>query len=166
MTLGEKIQKLRKQNGLSQETLAEKVTVTRQTISKWELNQSTPDLDFIAQLSNIFCVSSDYLIRDEMEDPDILPPPKKDVSLNRKRETYHFNHYICGRISCYLCMFDLRLFYRERNVMVYDCHCVNRGGMVFDTSLFSSKDKNCSENIIRSQHYSYPTISNSLIAIE
>ena len=40
MTLGEKIQKLRKQNGFSQEELAEKVTVTRQTISKWELNQS------------------------------------------------------------------------------------------------------------------------------
>ena len=40
MTLGEKIQKLRKQRGLSQETLAEKVTVTRQTISKWELGES------------------------------------------------------------------------------------------------------------------------------
>ena len=62
MTLGEKIQKLRKQQGLSQEALAEKVTVTRQTISKWELGQSLPDLDFIAQLSEIFNVSSDYLI--------------------------------------------------------------------------------------------------------
>ena len=40
MTLGEKIQKLRKQRGLSQEALAEKVTVTRQTISKWELGVS------------------------------------------------------------------------------------------------------------------------------
>ena len=64
MTLGEKIQKLRKQNGFSQEELAEKVTVTRQTISKWELNQSEPDLDFIAQLSNIFNVSADYLIKE------------------------------------------------------------------------------------------------------
>lgn len=61
MTIGEKIQKLRKQRGPSQEALAEKVTVTRQTISKWELGQSTPDLDFIAQLSDIFNVSSDYL---------------------------------------------------------------------------------------------------------
>ena len=67
MTLGEKIQKLRKQRGLSQEALAEKVTVTRQTISKWELGQSLPDLDFIAQLSDIFSVSSDYLIKDEMD---------------------------------------------------------------------------------------------------
>lgn len=45
MTLGEKIQKLRSRQRLSQEALAEKVTVTRQTISKWELDQSTPDLD-------------------------------------------------------------------------------------------------------------------------
>ena len=43
MTLGEKIQKLRKQRGLSQEALAEKVTVTRQTISKWELGKIVPD---------------------------------------------------------------------------------------------------------------------------
>lgn len=48
MTIGEKIQKLRKQRGLSQEVLVEKVTVIRQTISEWELGQSTLDLDFIA----------------------------------------------------------------------------------------------------------------------
>ena len=72
MAIGEKIQKLRKQRGLSQEALAEKVTVTRQTISKWELGQSTPDLDFIAQLSDIFNVSSDYLIKDEMTEPDAV----------------------------------------------------------------------------------------------
>ena len=77
MTLGEKIQKLRKQRGLSQEALAEKVTVTRQTISKWELGQSTPDLNFIAQLSDIFNVSSDYLIKDEMTEPDELPYKKR-----------------------------------------------------------------------------------------
>ena len=50
MTLGEKIQKLRKQRGLSQEALAEKVTVTRQTISKWELGKEYPDIfEYAAQ---------------------------------------------------------------------------------------------------------------------
>ena len=58
MTLGEKIQRLRKETGLSQEALAEKINVTRQTVSKWECNQSSPDLDFIAQLSDIFNVSA------------------------------------------------------------------------------------------------------------
>ena len=62
MTLGEKIQILRKQNGLSQEALAEKLAVTRQTVSKWELNRSMPDLDFIARLSELFHVSADYQI--------------------------------------------------------------------------------------------------------
>ena len=84
MTLGEKIQKLRKQQGLSQEALAEKVTVTRQTISKWELGQSLPDLDFIAQLSDIFNVSSDYLIKDEMTEPDELPYKKRDYRLSEQ----------------------------------------------------------------------------------
>ena len=84
MTLGEKIQKLRKQNGFSQEELAEKVTVTRQTISKWELNQSEPDLDFIAQLSNIFNVSADYLIKKELTKPDELP-------FRKKRYQYYFS---------------------------------------------------------------------------
>lgn len=84
MTLGEKIQKLRKQRGLSQEALAEKVTVTRQTISKWELGQSLPDLDFISQLSDIFNVSSDYLIKDEMTEPDELPYKKRNYRLSER----------------------------------------------------------------------------------
>lgn len=84
MTLGEKIQKLRKQQGLSQEALAEKVTVTRQTISKWELGQSTPDLDFIAQLSDIFSVTSDYLIKEDMIEPDELPYKKRQYRLSER----------------------------------------------------------------------------------
>lgn len=96
MTLGEKIQKLRKQRGLSQEALAEKVTVTRQTISKWELGQSTPDLDFIAQLSDIFNVSSDYLIKDEMTEPDELPYFRILADLERQYSNATEPLRICG----------------------------------------------------------------------
>lgn len=63
MTFGSRIQHLRKEKGLSQEALAEKLAVTRQTISKWELDQSTPEIDFISQLSNILDTSTDYLIK-------------------------------------------------------------------------------------------------------
>lgn len=77
MTLGKKLQKLRKRQGLSQEALAEKVKVTRQTISKWELDQSTPDLVYIDQLSGIFGVSTDYLIKADFEETDAAPLPKK-----------------------------------------------------------------------------------------
>lgn len=80
MTLGEKLQTLRKEQGLSQEALAAKVNVTRQTISKWELNQSTPDLALLAQLSDLFHVSTDCLIRNERTVPEELPAKKTRFS--------------------------------------------------------------------------------------
>ena len=61
MTTGEKIIELRKRNGYSQEELAEKLDVSRQSVSKWELNASTPDLERIVQMSELFHVSTDYL---------------------------------------------------------------------------------------------------------
>lgn len=63
MALGEKLTNLRKAKGLSQEQLAEELNLTRQTISKWELNQSAPDIDYLLQLSNFFGVTTDYLIK-------------------------------------------------------------------------------------------------------
>lgn len=61
MELGNKILELRKQEKLSQEQLAEKMNVTRQTISKWELNETTPDIKQAKELSKIFKVSLDEL---------------------------------------------------------------------------------------------------------
>ena len=72
MLLAEKILELRKQNGWSQEELAEKVGVSRQSISKWESAQSVPDLDKILVLSRIFGVSTDYLLKDEQEQLDTV----------------------------------------------------------------------------------------------
>ncbi len=71
MELGKKIQSLRKKQGLSQEELAEKLSVTRQTVSKWELEQSSPELQYILQISEIFGVSTDYLLKDAADEPDI-----------------------------------------------------------------------------------------------
>ncbi|MCL2376439.1 MAG: helix-turn-helix domain-containing protein [Defluviitaleaceae bacterium] len=64
MTLGEKISALRKQRGLSQEDLATMITITRQAISRWEQNESIPDIENIVQLSSIFGVSIDYLLKE------------------------------------------------------------------------------------------------------
>ncbi len=69
MTLGEKLQALRKQAGLSQEALAGKVNVTRQTISKWELNLSTPELGILVRLSELYGVSMDYLTKEDSAEP-------------------------------------------------------------------------------------------------
>ena len=63
MTFGQKLQQLRRARGMSQEELAGQLSVTRQTISKWELDQSTPDLPYLAAISEFFGVSTDYLIK-------------------------------------------------------------------------------------------------------
>ncbi len=65
MSLGEKIFKLRKEKGLSQEALAEKIGTTRQAISKWENNQGFPETEKLLLLSNVFEVSTDFLLKDE-----------------------------------------------------------------------------------------------------
>lgn len=72
MIFADKIIKLRKKNGWSQEDLAEKMNVSRQSISKWEGAQSVPDLNKILQLSQLFDVTTDYLLKDEIENEEFL----------------------------------------------------------------------------------------------
>ena len=72
MILADKIINLRKKNAWSQEELAEKLGVSRQSISKYEGAQSIPDMDKILKLSKIFGVTTDYLIKDEIEDLEFL----------------------------------------------------------------------------------------------
>ena len=67
MILADKIIDLRKKNGWSQEELAEMLDVSRQSTSKWEGAQSVPDMARIVRLSEIFGVSTDYLLKDDLE---------------------------------------------------------------------------------------------------
>ncbi len=67
MSFGCKLQKLRRQKGLSQEELAQECGVSRQAISKWEAEQTMPELDKLILLSTLFGVSTDYLIKDSMK---------------------------------------------------------------------------------------------------
>ena len=68
MILGEKIIALRKRMNWSQEELAEKLDISRQSVSKWEVGATIPDLDKILKMSDIFGVSTDYLLKDEIEE--------------------------------------------------------------------------------------------------
>jgi len=72
MILADKIMELRKKNGWSQEELAEKMDVSRQSISKWEGAQSVPDMGRIVRLSELFGVSTDYLLKDDMEREELI----------------------------------------------------------------------------------------------
>lgn len=73
MILADKIIELRKRAGYSQEELAEQLGVSRQSISKWEGAQSIPDMNKILALAKLFGVSTDYLLKDEMETPEGTP---------------------------------------------------------------------------------------------
>ncbi|MCM1184771.1 MAG: helix-turn-helix domain-containing protein [Roseburia sp.] len=70
MTLGEKIYALRGKNGLSQEAFGERLGVSRQSVSKWETDQSVPELEKIVAISELFGVSTDYLLKDKINAPD------------------------------------------------------------------------------------------------
>ena len=83
MTFGEKIQFLRKQKGMSQEQLASQLIVSRQAISKWELDSSMPDTDHVVQISELFEVSTDYLLKDGMEENTNNVPTQKDAKKDR-----------------------------------------------------------------------------------
>jgi len=86
MIFADKLIALRKKAGWSQEELAQQLNVSRQSVSKWEGAQSVPDLDKIVQLSRIFGVSTDYLLKDELEaqetaEPEPEQPVRRRVSL-------------------------------------------------------------------------------------
>ena len=79
MEIGNKILELRKKNNLSQEALAEKIGVSRQTISKWELGETSPDIKQAKELSKVFNVSLD-----ELTDNDIKNVLEAKVSNTEK----------------------------------------------------------------------------------
>lgn len=83
MILADKIIKLRKKNGWSQEELAAKMSVSRQAVSKWESAQTIPDLEKILQLSVLFGVTTDYLLKDEMEDEEFCHDISSDTNVKR-----------------------------------------------------------------------------------
>ena len=83
MILADKITALRKKAGWSQEELAEQLGVTRQSVSKWEGAQSVPDMDKVVQMSRLFGVTTDFLLKDELSEEDKLV-------VNRARKVQRF----------------------------------------------------------------------------
>ena len=76
MTFGEKLYHLRTERGISQETLARKLGVSRQAISRWELGEVVPDTANVLAVSRLFRISTDYLLREDCLSDDDIPPVK------------------------------------------------------------------------------------------
>ncbi|MBQ9764622.1 MAG: helix-turn-helix transcriptional regulator [Lachnospiraceae bacterium] len=94
MILADKIITLRKKNGWSQEELAEKLGVTRQSVSKWEGAQSVPDLERILLISKVFGVSTDYLLKDDAEDIEYVQDATEDSISVRHISMEEANEYL------------------------------------------------------------------------
>ena len=90
MTFSDKLIALRKKAGWSQEELAERLNVSRQSVSKWESAQSMPDIDKILQLSSLFSVTTDCLLKDGQDDPQPAaaqtPSPLPRVTLTQTED--------------------------------------------------------------------------------
>ena len=90
MIFADKIIRLRKKNGWSQEDLAEKMNVSRQSVSKWEGAQSVPDLEKVLMLADLFGVTTDYLLRDSIENEEYTDgtsePTMKKLTLAQANE--------------------------------------------------------------------------------
>lgn len=84
MILADKIIELRKKAGWSQEELAEQLGVTRQSVSKWEGAQSVPDMEKVVQMSRLFGVTTDFLLKDELE---VAQPAESETGENLRRVT-------------------------------------------------------------------------------
>ena len=109
MILADKIIKLRKKNGWSQEELADKMNVSRQAVSKWEGAQAIPDLEKILQLAELFGVTTDYLLKDDIEDEpstELQRPKAKHVSVEFANEYLEFKQWESWKIALatFLCI--------------------------------------------------------------
>lgn len=110
MAIGERLSELRKRNGLSQEELAERMGLTRQTISKWELGQSSPDIEYVIALCECFDVSSDYLLRgiepalkEESSEEDSAVHPTPDNAQRKKTGAFSMLFYLGLALTILAC---------------------------------------------------------------
>ncbi len=109
MIISEKILKLRKNAGLTQEEFAEQLDVSRQSVSKWEGAQSIPDIQKIMAMAKLFGVSTDYLLYDEIEDavtePTVEKSEKKIVTIEIANEFIKSSKAFAKMLSISLILF-------------------------------------------------------------
>lgn len=97
MTLSEKLYNLRRKQGLSQEDLAEKLNCSRQVISKWENGTTSPDAEMLKKYSELFEVSIDYLIKEDIEEPTSVQPAGKS---GKNKKLLGISGFIISLLGC------------------------------------------------------------------
>lgn len=113
MILADKIISLRKKCGWSQEELAEQLGISRQSVSKWESGMSIPDIDKIIKLSELFGVSTDYLLKDELEEStpaeckEVLEENVRTVSVEEANTYMNMAEAVSNKIATAVALFIL-----------------------------------------------------------
>ena len=141
LNLGERILKLRKACGLSQEQLAEMVGVSRQAISKWETDQSTPEIEKILMLSKVFSVSADELLGNEAtaETAALKTPQLTEVlrtNTKRRRFTIGWLTVVIGFVLLIVEYFSL--FIIQFNAMKLELEHAAGTGYFADPMMYAS----------------------------
>ena len=116
MTLGQRIQALRKQHGLSQEGLGERLGVSRQAISRWEMDGAVPEVDKLIAMARLFGVSLNQLLG--VEEPEQPVSEAKQVSHGRRSRLLAA---LCALLSVVLAVsLGFNFYYRYRVLMILD----------------------------------------------
>ena len=124
MKLSEKILDLRKRGGLSQEELAQRLNVSRQAVSRWEVGSALPDASNILQLSKLFEVSADYLLNDDYESDRDIPAVKNTENTASKK----MRHVIAACISLLGLLGNFILYILSRIIEVMVPHVMYQNG--------------------------------------
>ena len=103
MTFGEKLYQLRRQEGISQEDLADRLNVSRQAVSRWEQGAVLPDAPNLLNISKLFGVTTDYLLHDEFDSDRDIPVVKhteNEAQKERNRQTALFWMLVLQAMAC------------------------------------------------------------------
>ena len=128
MNIAEKIVLLRKKKGISQEELANKLNTSRQAVSKWENNQSTPDLERLVALSKYFNVTTDYLLTDSIETSinnnsqcesnielqelkSLVTEDEYQYAIDEAKKEEHFSHWVIVAVPFIMILAVLIYYY-------------------------------------------------------
>ena len=123
MKFGEKLLKLRKEKGWSQEELADQIPISRQAVSKWESGAAVPDTENVVRLSGLFGVSTDYLLHDDFSsDRDIPALQRREEELQREKKREMVMMLLVGLEA-------LALFWELVGSLVYQNHLIVLMGM-------------------------------------
>ena len=134
--LGEKILKLRKKQGLSQEQLGEQVNVTRQTISNWELNETTPNPEQLKLLSNALDVSIDELLDNE----------RKEVLMNKVSNTEKLAGMIIKILKVFGIIFIIYIVFIVIAMIALGIYSFKKDGKIETDNVISSATMICTLN--------------------